>query len=69
MKEKINFEQALSLLKQGKAISNSRGNVYFLTDGKVYSIPKLQCPNGQREEVRIYWDAILKDDWVEFDNK
>jgi hypothetical protein len=62
----MTFEQVLVLLKGGKKITNSRGNIYYLENDHVYCTPKAQYPNGKREEVKLYWDAILKDDWVEF---
>lgn len=62
----LSFEEALVLLKQGYKITNSRGNILFIEGGKVYCIPKSQYPNGRRVEVKLYWDAILKNDWRVF---
>lgn len=59
----FDFGEALSFLKAGMKVTNSRGNILFMEDNKIYCIPKSQYPKGKREEVKIYWDAVLKDDW------
>lgn len=64
----LNFGEAYALMKKGKKITNSRGNILFIEDNKVFCIPKSQYPKGKREEVKIYWDAILKDDWKVFED-
>ena len=60
------FSEALSYLKRGLKVINPRGNILFIDNGKVYCIPKSQYPNGRREEVKLYWDAILSDNWSLF---
>ena len=62
----MTFDKALILLKNGESITNSRGNIYYLSDNKVFSIPKNQYPKGKREEVKLYWDAILDSSWEKF---
>lgn len=57
------FSEALSYLKRGLKVVSPRGNILFMDNGKVYCIPKSQYPNGRREEVKLYWDAILSDNW------
>jgi len=57
--EQFGFEVALVLLKEGKRITNGSGNVYC--------IPRNFYPKGKRVEVRIYWDAILRNDWRLFE--
>ena len=64
----FDFGEALSFLKSGMKVTNSRGNVFFLEGDKVYCISKSQYPKGKREEVKLYWDAILKDDWRLFED-
>lgn len=64
----FDFGEALSFLKSGMKVTNSRGNVFLLEGDKVYCIPKSQYPKGKREEVKLYWDAILKDDWRLFED-
>lgn len=59
----FDFGKALSFLKSSLKVTNSRGNILFMEDGKVYCIPKSQYPKGKREEVKLYWDAILREDW------
>lgn len=59
----FDFGEALSFLKSGMKVTNSRGNILFMENNKIYCIPKSQYPKGKREEVKIYWDAVLKDDW------
>lgn len=69
MKEKLlSFGEAYTLMKCGKKITNSRGNILFIEDDKVFCIPKSQYPKGRREEIKIYWDTILKDDWKVFED-
>lgn len=69
MEEKqLGFGEAYNLMKHGKKITNSRGNILFIENDKVICIPKSQYPKGRREEVKIYWDAILKDDWKVFED-
>lgn len=69
MKEELlSFGEAYALMKKGKKITNSRGNILFIEGNKVFCIPKSQYPKGKREEVKIYWDAILKDDWKVFED-
>jgi hypothetical protein len=65
--EQFGFEVALVLLKEGKRITNGSGNVYFMESGNVYCIPRNFYPKGKRVEVRIYWDAILRNDWRLFE--
>lgn len=64
----LNFGEAYALMKKGKKITNSRGNILFIESNKVFCIPKSQYPKGKREEIKIYWDAILKDDWKVFED-
>lgn len=59
----FDFGKALSFLKSGLKVTNPRGNILLMEDGKVYCIPKSQYPKGKREEVKLYWDAILREDW------
>lgn len=66
--KQLNFGEAYILMRNGKKITNSMGNILFIENDKVYCIPKVQYPKGKREEVRIYWDAILKDDWKVFED-
>lgn len=65
--KQFDFGEALSFLKSGLKVTNPRGNVLFMENGKVYCIPKAQYPKGKREEVKLYWDAILRDDWSLFE--
>lgn len=51
----FDFGKALSFLKSGLKVTNPRGNILFMEDGKVYCIPKSQYPKGKREEVKLYW--------------
>lgn len=67
-KEQLSFGEAYALMKSGKKVTNSRGNILFIENDKVFCIPKAQYPKGKREEVKIYWDAILKDDWKVFED-
>lgn len=63
MEKQLNFEEALTYLKQGYEVTNSRGNILYMKNNKIFCIPKAQYPKGAREEVKIYWDAILQNDW------
>lgn len=65
--EQFDFGEALSFLKSGFKVINPRGNILFMDNGKVYCIPKIHYPRGKREEVKIYWDAILCDSWSLFE--
>lgn len=65
--KQFDFGEALSFLKSGLKVTNPRGNVLFMENGKVYCILKAQYPKGKREEVKLYWDAILRDDWSLFE--
>lgn len=66
--KQFNFGEALSFLKSGLKVTNGRGNIYFMENNKVYCIPKAQYPKGRREEVKLYWDAVLRDDWTLFED-
>ena len=52
--KQFDFGEALSFLKSGLKVTNPRGNVLFMENGKVYCIPKAQYPKGKREEVKLY---------------
>lgn len=65
--KQFDFGEALSFLKSGLKVTNSRGNIFFMEEGKVYCIPRTQYPKGKREEVKLYWDAILREDWSLFE--
>lgn len=58
-----NFPEALVALKAGKKIVNPNGDTLFLEGDKVMCIPYKQYPNGRRIELKVYWDAILSDNW------
>lgn len=47
--KQFDFGEALSFLKSGLKVTNPRGNVLFMENGKVYCIPKAQYPKGRRE--------------------
>lgn len=65
----FDFGEALSFLKSGLRVTNSRGNIFFMgEDNKIYCIPKSQYPKGKRQEVKLYWDSVLKDDWRLFED-
>lgn len=66
--KQFDFGEALSFLKSGLKVTNGRGNIYFMENIKVYCIPKAQYPKGRREEVKLYWDAVLRDDWTLFED-
>lgn len=66
--KQFDFGEALSFLKSGLKVTNGRGNIYFMENNKVYYIPKAQYPKGRREEVKLYWDAVLRDDWTLFED-
>ena len=66
--KQFDFGEALSFLKSGLKVTNGRGNIYFMENNKVYWIPKAQYPKGRREEVKLYWDAVLRDDWTLFED-
>lgn len=69
MEEKqLSFGEAYTLMRSGKKIINPKGNILFIENDKVFCIPKAQYPKGKREEIRIYWDAILKDNWKVFED-
>lgn len=69
MKEELlSFGEAYALMRKGKKIISPKGNILFIENDKVFCIPKAQYPKGKREEVRIYWDAILKDNWKVFED-
>lgn len=69
MKEELlSFGKAYALMRKGKKIVSPKGNILFIENDKVFCIPKAQYPKGKREEVRIYWDAILKDNWKVFED-
>lgn len=63
----FDFGEALSFLKAGFQVTNSRGNVFSMEGNKVYCIPKCQYPKGKRVEVRIHWDSIIAEDWSLFE--
>ncbi|MDY2736825.1 hypothetical protein [Intestinibacter sp.] len=50
-------------MKADFKVTNSRGNIYYMENNKIYCIPKTQYPKGKREVVKLYVDAILTDDW------
>lgn len=64
----FDFGEALSFLKCGLKVTNSRGNIFFMENNKIYCIPKSQYPKGKREEVKLYWDSVLRDDWRLFED-
>lgn len=66
--KQFDFGEALFFLKSGFKVTNGRGNIYFMENNKVYCIPKAQYPKGRREEVKLYWDAVLRDDWTLFED-
>lgn len=66
--KQFDFGEALSFLKSGLKVTNGRGNIYFMENNKVHCIPKAQYPKGRREEVKLYWDAVLRDDWTLFED-
>lgn len=66
--KQFDFGEALSFLKSGLKVTNGRGNIYFMENNKVYCIPKAQYLKGRREEVKLYWDAVLRDDWTLFED-
>lgn len=59
----FDFGEALAYMKADFKVTNSRGNIYYIENNKIYCIPKTQYPKGKREVVKLYVDAILTDDW------
>ena len=59
----FDFGEALAYMKDDFKVTNSRGNIYYIENDKVYCIPKTQHPKGKREVVKFYTDAILANDW------
>lgn len=64
----FDFGEALSFLKAGMRVVDPRGNVLFMENDKVYCIPKSQFPKGKREEIKLYWDSVLKNNWKLFED-
>lgn len=59
----FDFSEALSFMKAGFKVINSRGDVYYINDNKIYCIPQSQYPKGNREVIKMYSDSILTDNW------
>ena len=59
----FDFGEALAYMKADFKVTNSRGNIYYIENDKIYCIPKAQYPKGKREVVKFYTDAILANDW------
>ena len=59
----FDFGEALAYMKADFKATNSRGNIYYMENDKVYCIPKVQYPKGKREVIKFYTDAILANDW------
>ena len=63
----FDFGEALAYMKADFKVTNSKGNIYYIEDNKMYCIPKSQYPNGKREVVRLYADSIIANDWKLFE--
>lgn len=63
----FDFGEALAYMKADFMVTNSRGNIYYIDNNKIFCIPKDQYPKGKREVVKIYSDAIIKNDWSLFE--
>lgn len=63
MSDMFNFEEALSYMKSGFKVINSRKDIYYIDNANIYCIPKSQAYKGVRKITKLYVDSILSDDW------
>lgn len=63
-KETFDFGEALAYLKADFKVTNSKGNIYFMEDGKICCMTPDQYPDGHKSGiVKFYTEAILRNDW------
>lgn len=57
----FNFEEALSYMKSGFKVINSRQDVYYIENDQIYCISKSTLRS--RKVYKLYADSILSNDW------